>query len=146
MRCLGSFAVFGDEVGPLRRVATLDLRFDPLDEATNGVLALGDPAAVHGDLVGTADALAGALLVRLDVAGGFIERVEGTGVEPAVLVADQADFQLAQIQVGLVDAGDFDFSSRARLNALCDLDDAVVVGVQADDGVVAGRVLGLLDD
>ncbi len=135
-----------NEGAPLFSVTALDLRLDPLDEATRGLFVFGDPSLVHGDLVRTADALAGALLVRFDVARSFVQRVERAGVEPAVLVAHEADFELAKLQVGLVDAGDLDLAAVARLHVLGDLDDAVVIGVEADDRIVARGVLGLLDD
>ncbi len=138
--------MFGDEIGPLCGVATLDLWADPLDEATGSLFVFSDPALVHGDLVGATDTFTCSLFVCFDVARSFVQRVERAGIKPAVLVAHEAYFEFTQFQVGLVDTGDLDFAAVARLHVLGDFDDAIVVGIEADDCVVARGVLGLLDD
>ena len=61
----------------------------------------------------------------------------GAGVEPGVAALHDLNVELAQIQIGLVDGGDFELAPSAGLDGLGDVHDLVVVEVQAGDGVVA---------
>jgi len=109
-------------------------------------LVIGDEAFLVSDLFRAADDLAGPCLEDADVVGGVGHRVDGAGVEPDVAVIELGDLELAALEVLLVDGGDLDLVASARLNVLGDLDDIVVVEVEADHGEVRLRLGWLLFD
>ena len=66
----------------------------------------------------------------------------GAGVEPGEAAAQQLDLQLAALEIAVVDVGDLELAARRRLEAGGDVEDAVVVEIEAGDGVVRRRLLG----
>src|SRR5690606_16607466 len=68
------------------------------------------------------------------------------GVEPRATAREQVCTQAALREIRLVDVGDLELAARGRLEVLRDVDDAVVVDVEAGDRVVRLRGLRLLLD
>ena len=62
------------------------------------------------------------------------------GVEPGVAAAHFLDTQRAAREVGFVDIGDFELATRRWLDVFRDVDDVLVVKVEASDGVVRARM------
>ena len=65
----------------------------------------------------------------------------GAGIEPGIAARHDFHMQAALLQVGLVDAGDFQLATGAGPDLLGNIDDLIVVEVQAGDSVAG---LGLL--
>ncbi len=76
------------------------------------------------------------MLDGADEAGGVGQGVEGAGVEPGGAAGQDLHGQPAGLQVGAVDVGDLVLAAGGGLEVLGDLDDVVVVEVQAGHGVV----------
>ena len=96
-----------------------------------------------GDLfeTGNLEALAG--LNGLDKGCGLQQGVVGAGVEPGVAAAHGLDVELVAREVSLVDVGDLEFTAGRWLYRLGDIDDVLVVEIEARHGKV-GLWLGWL--
>ena len=86
------------------------------------------------------------MLDGADEAGGVGQGVEGAGVEPGGAAGQDLHGQPAGLQVGAVDVGDLVLTAGGGLEALGDLDDVVVIEVQAGHGVVGAGLGRLLLD
>jgi len=69
------------------------------------------------------------VLQRGDELAGFEQAVMRAGVEPGVAALHDLHVELAQIQIGLVDGGDFELAPGARLDGLGDVHHLVVIEV-----------------
>lgn len=74
---------------------------------------------------------------------GFEQAFVGASVQPGVASAHDLDVELALLQVQAVQVGDFVFAPGGGLEALGQVDDLVVVEVQAGDRVAGLGGLGL---
>src|SRR5690606_38932439 len=72
---------------------------------------VAEPALPPGDLLGTADAQALALLERADEHRGVHERGVGAGVEPGVAAPQELDAERAAREVGSIDVGDLELAA-----------------------------------
>ena len=63
----------------------------------------------------------------------------GAGVEPGVAAAHGLDVEFVAREVGFVDVGDLELTARRRLDLLRDIDDVLVVEVEARHGEVGLR-------
>lgn len=77
---------------------------------------------------------------------GFQQTVAGAGVQPGKAQAQQLYAQVTAFQIGLIDAGDFQLPSGRGFHLLGDLDDFVVVEVQAGHGGARFGLGGLFFD
>ena len=105
-----------------------------------------DEAVAPGDLFGAGNLQALAVLQRGNELAGFEQAVMRAGVQPGVAALHDLDIELAQIQIGLVDGGDFQFAPGAGFDGLGNFNDLVVVKIEARDGVVALGLGGLFLD
>ena len=64
---------------------------------------------------------------------GFEQRFVRAGVEPGVAAAERDDLQLALLQVLAIDIGDLELAARGGLELRSNVDDAIVVEIEADD-------------
>ena len=103
-----------------------------------------DPALAEGDFFRAGDLEALALLDGGDELAGFEQAVVGAGVEPGVAAAHDLDVELALFEVEAVEVGDFQFTARRGLEVAGEVDDLVVVEVEAGDGVVGFGLLRFL--
>mgnify|MGYP000172639273 CR=1 FL=1 len=103
-----------------------------------------DVAHAIGNLfeAGDLEALAG--LDSLDEGCSLQQGVVRAGIEPGVAAAHGLDVELVAREVSLIDVGDLELAARAGLEVFGDVDDAVVVEVEAGDGVAALGLDGLL--
>ena len=96
-----------------------------------------------GNFFNTGDLEALAGLNGLDEGRGLQQGVVCAGVEPGVAAAHGLDVELVAREVGLVDVGDLEFTAGRRLYRLRDIDDILVVEIEARHGKV-GLWLGWL--
>ena len=96
-----------------------------------GQLVVVDEADPPRHLLGNADLQTLPPLDGAHVVAGIQQRVERSGVQPRGAAGEHLDRQPALVEVGLVDVGDLVFASRRGLQRSRDLDDVVVVEVQA---------------
>ena len=103
-----------------------------------------DETLAPGDFFRAGDLQALAALQRGEELAGIEQSVVRAGVQPGIAALPDLHIELAVLQVGVVDAGDFQLAARAGLDGLGDVDDLAVVEIQASDGVAAlglGRLL-----
>ena len=95
-----------------------------------------DVAHAVGNLfeAGDLEALAG--LDGLDKGCGLQQGVVGAGVKPGVAAAHGLDVELVAREVGLVDVGDLELTAGRRLYCLRDIDDVLVVEIEASHGEI----------
>ena len=105
-----------------------------------------DPAGAPGDLLDAADLVALPGLDDVHELAGVHQALEGAGVEPGGAAGEHGHREVAALEVGVVDGGDLELAAGAGREVAGDLDDVVVVEVQARHRVVRARVLGLLLD
>ncbi|MDT4819932.1 hypothetical protein FQZ97_530620 [compost metagenome] len=86
------------------------------------------------------------MLQRRDELAGFEQALVRARIEPRIAALHDLHVELVQVQVRLVDRRDLQFAVRARLHGLGDVDDLVVVEIQAGHGVAALGLDGLLFD
>ena len=98
-----------------------------------------DPAIQESNLFGYGNTLVLALLNRLYETGSLHQAVVRPRVEPGEPAAQQFHAQIAAFQVAFVDGGDLQFTPGARLDVRCDIDDIVVVEIQARYSPVRAR-------
>ncbi|MOA42678.1 hypothetical protein D3C78_1647480 [compost metagenome] len=67
---------------------------------------------------------------------GFQQRVMGTGIEPGETTTQHFYIECLPLQVSAVDVGDFQLATVGRFDALGNLDNIVVVEVQAGYRIV----------
>lgn len=103
-----------------------------------------DVAHAVGDLfeAGDLEALAG--LDGLDEGCGLQQGVVGAGVEPGIAAAHGLDVELVAREVGLVDVSDLELTARRWLYRLRDIDDVLVVEIEARHGEIRLRLGWLL--
>ncbi|MNX58462.1 hypothetical protein D3C86_893040 [compost metagenome] len=70
----------------------------------------------------------------------------GAGVEPGESTAEALYMQVATLQVGIVDVGDFQLCAGRRFDRLGDVDHIVVIEIQPGNGVAGFGFLGLFFD
>ena len=70
-----------------------------------------DEAAVEGDFFDAGDLEVLLVFDGGDVVACFEETGGGTGVEPCDAAAEEADFESAVVEVGVVEVGDFEFAA-----------------------------------
>src|SRR5580700_483572 len=102
-----------------------------------------DVSGAIGDLFGTGDLQSLALLDGLDESGSFEQRVVRAGVEPCHATAHDLGVQLAAIEIEPVEVGDLQLIALGRLQAARQLDDLLVVEIEAGDGITGLGLLGL---
>src|SRR5690606_26128629 len=120
-------------------VARLAQRFGALAQ-----IVVAEEAAPPGDLLGAADLQALPCLDRAHERRGVGEGVERAGVQPGGAARQHLDREPALIEVVPVDVGDLVLAPVRGLQTLGDLDDLVVVEVQAGHRVGTLRPLRLL--
>ena len=103
-----------------------------------------DVAHAVGNLfeAGDLEALAG--LDGLDKGCGLQQGVVGAGIEPGVAAAHGLDVELMAREVCLVDVGDLELTAGRRLYCLRDIDDVLVVEIEASHGEIRLRLGWLL--
>ena len=94
-------------------------------------LGRGDVAHSVRNLFETRDHQALPLLNRVNVIGCLHERVVRAGIEPRDAARQLLHVQLPALQIRAVHVGDLELAARRRLEARRDVDDLVVVEVQA---------------
>ena len=99
-------------------------------------LLASDVAHAVGDLFEAGDLEALARLDGLDEGGGLQQGVMGAGVEPGVAAAHGLDVELVAREVGLVDVGNLELTAGRRLYRLRDIDDILVVEIEARHGKI----------
>lgn len=109
-------------------------------------MVFANKAHAEGNFFQTGDFQALALFQGFDKAAGFVQGIEGSGVQPGEAPAQQFDAQVAAFQVGLIDAGDFQLSPVAGFYLFGDVNYIVVVEVEAGYGVIGFRVGRLFFD
>ena len=92
-----------------------------------------------GHLLGHADLESLPAFDGADVVAGVQQRVERAGVQPRRAAGEHLDRQPALVQVDLVDLGDLVLAARRGFQRPRDLDDVVVIEVQARHRVVRLR-------
>lgn len=102
-----------------------------------------DVAHAVGNLFEAGNLEALASLDGLDKGCGLQQGVVGAGVKPGVAAAHGLDVELVAREVGLVDVGDLELTACRRLYRLRDIDDVLVVEIEARHGKV-GLWLGWL--
>ena len=107
-------------------------------------LTRGDEALVIGNLFDAGDLETLAQLDGLDERGGLEERLVSAGVEPREASRERLDVELAAGEVLAVDVGDLELTSCGGPERGGDLDDLVVVEIEAGDGELRPRLGGLL--
>lgn len=70
----------------------------------------------------------------------------GAGIEPSNAAAKELHLQLPHLEVGAIDVGDFEFAAFAGFEVSADLDDLIVVHVEAGYGVVGFGLGGFFLD
>ena len=95
-----------------------------------------DVAHAIGNLfeAGNLEALAG--LDGLDEGCSLQQGVVRAGIEPGVAAAHGLDVELVAREVGLVDVGDLELTAGRRLYCLRDIDDVLVVEIEASHGEI----------
>ena len=111
-----------------------------------GELVVVDEADPPRHFLGHADLQSLPAFDGAHVIAGVQQRVECAGVQPRGAAVEHLDRQPALVQIGLVDLGDLVFAARRLSQRPRDLDDVVVVEVQAGHRVVRLRCGRLLLD
>ena len=101
-----------------------------------------DIAEAVGDLLGAGDLEALAVLDGLDEVGGVEQGVVGAGIEPGEAAAEDLGAEFAAVEVPGVDVGDFELAARAGLEIAGNVDDLVVVEIDAGDSIAGLRFEG----
>src|SRR5450830_1147817 len=109
-----------------------------------GHVGRGDPAGLVGDLLGARDLQALARLDGLNEIRGLEERLVRARVEPRHAAAEELDVEVAGFEVRPVDVRDLELAARRGFQRRRDVEHAVVVEIQAGDGVARARLLRLL--
>ena len=99
-----------------------------------------DPAIQERNLFRYGNTLVLTLLDGLNETGSLHQAVMRPCVEPGEPAAQQLHAQIAAFQVAFVDRGDLQFTPGARLDVRSDIDDIVVVEIQARYSPVGARV------
>ena len=107
-------------------------------------LAAGDVAHAVGDLFEAGDLESSAGLDGLDEGCGLQQGFVGAGVEPGIAAAHGLDVELVAREVGLVDVRDLELTTCRRLYRLGDVDDILVVEIEARHGEIRLRLGWLL--
>jgi hypothetical protein len=71
-----------------------------------------------------------------DEVGGFQKGIVGAGIEPGNAATEELHLQLAHLEVSAVDVGDFEFAAFAGFEVSADINDLVVVHIEAGNSVV----------
>ena len=100
-----------------------------------------DPALAEGDFFRAGNLEALAFFNGRDELAGFEQAIVGAGVEPGIAATHDFDVELSLLEVEAVEVGDLEFAAGRGLEVAGQIDDLVVVEVEAGDGVVG---LGLL--
>src|SRR5271165_239403 len=98
------------------------------------------------DFLETGDPQSLPLLEDLHEVARFDERSMGAGVEPGEAAAENLYEQVAALEIGAVDVGDLEFAAAGRLDRRGDVDDVVVVEIEAGHREIRFRQLRLLLD
>ena len=141
---IGISALFIFAVGKAQEVpAVIRLRekLAPRDE-----LIAVDEALDVGDLFEAGDLETLPVLQSAHELRGLQQAVMRAGVEPGVAAAHALHVELAGLEIRLVDGGDLEFSAGGGLHVGGDVEDGIVVEVEAGDGPGGIRGLRLLDD
>src|SRR5262249_16084690 len=105
-----------------------------------------DVAEPQRDFLETGDPQSLPLLENLHELARFDERGVRGGVEPSEAAAWNLDEQVAAFEIGAVDVGDLEFAAAGWLDRRRNVDDVVVVEIEAGHGEVRFRLLRLLLD
>ena len=100
-----------------------------------------DVSGAIGDFFGAGNLESLALLDGLDESCRFEERVVRAGVEPGHAASHELGMEVSKLKIAAVEVGDLEFVARGRLERAREVDDAVVIEVEAGDGEAR---LGLL--
>jgi hypothetical protein len=95
-----------------------------------------DVAEPQRDFLETCNPQALSLLENLYEVARFDERSMRSGVEPGEAAPENLDEQVAALEIGAVDVGDLEFATAGRLDRCGDVDDVVVVEIEAGHGEV----------
>ena len=98
------------------------------------------------DLLETGDPQSLPLLEDLHEVARFDERSMGAGVEPGEAAAENLDEQVAALEIGAVDVGDFELAAAGRFDRRGDVDDVIVIEIEAGHREVRLGQLRLLLD
>ena len=97
----------------------------------------GKNAFAPGDFFGAGNLQALALLQRNNELTNLHQAFVRAGVQPGVAALHDLHLELALLQIGVIDAGDFQLAARAGLDGFGDVRHLRVIEIQAGDGVVA---------
>src|SRR5580658_308670 len=109
-------------------------------------LFLGDEAAAIGDLLEAGDLGSLPFLHHMHELRGLEQRVMRARIEPGIAVAELLDRELAALEIGSVHIGDLVFAARRWLERGRDVENMIVVEIEARHRPMRLRVLRLLDD
>src|SRR5450759_3410370 len=109
-----------------------------------GHVGRGDPAGLVGDLLGARDLQALARLDGLNEIRGLEERLVRARVEPRHAAAEELDVEVSDFEIRPVDVRDLELAARRGFQRRRDVEHAVVVEIQAGDGIARARLLRLL--
>ncbi len=93
-----------------------------------------------GDLFRAGDLEALPVFQRGDELAGIQQALVGACIEPGIAALEDLHVQLALLQIGLVDSGDFQLAAGAGLDRFGDIDHLAVVEIEAGDGVITFRL------
>ena len=105
-----------------------------------------DPAVPPGDLLRATDLEPLALLERMNELAGFEKALGRAGVEPGIAAAERFDGQNAALEVRGVEVSDLEFATLTRAEASGNVDDRLIVKIEAGDGEATAGLRRLLDD
>src|SRR6478735_4396958 len=107
-------------------------------------LVVGQEALSPGCLLGSPDLESLSSLDGAYEVAGVIHGLERPGVQPGCATRQHTHLELSGLEVVTVNVGDLVLAARRRPELAGDLNDVVVVKVEARDGVVGPRMSGLL--
>src|SRR5688500_5144508 len=107
------------------------------------MLGGGDKALAKSDLFRTSYLETLAVLNRFNEITGLYQAFVSTRVQPCITAAHDFNVELAAFQIGAIDIGNFQLSASRRLQVADDIDDLIVVKIEAGNRIIALGVRGL---
>ena len=90
-------------------------------------LSIVDPSVAPGNFLGTRDRQTLSRLDRLDKVARLKQRLEGPGIKPGGSTTEQFDIEFALLEINVVDAGDFQFTSCGWFDRFRNFNDLIIV-------------------
>lgn len=99
-------------------------------------VVLADVAAQIGDFLEAGDVASGVVLDLLDRLGRVQQIIGRARVKPGKITIQLDDMKLVAAQVFQIDVRDFEFAARRGFQAARDVDDLVIIKIDARDNIV----------